>query len=482
MNVELMQHQKDAIAFAVKNNGIAAFFHEIGCGKTLSALATFEELRFRFPLLKLLVICPLSLIYGAWIREIEKFTTFTWYDLHGNVGKVKLGFADIHIINFEALISEKKFEEVKRLLSSSGWMCVIDESSKMKNNKAKTVERILSLKKHFFNRIVMSGTPAPNIEWEYWAQMYFLSDQILGDNFYRFKNVYFALHRGNQIMPGQYMNAHTLRKMHEQGFKYMIIPQKREEMFNRMKPWCHYVKAADCIDLPEEIDEFRTIEMTQAQRRVYKQMEKSYIAELSEPGTYVVANIILTKLMKLRQITSGFAINDKEEEVSITPVNPKLDALKDLIEECGDKQMIIWCQFHWEIDEIRRMLNQMQVGISELHGRVPYNARNDNFENFINGVNRFLIAHPDSAGHGLTMTNCHISVFFSMDYSMEGYSQARGRTYRKGQKNNCIYFHLIAKDSIDEDVLAIVQRKETAQNVAERYLKHARTRLTNQPD
>ena len=58
-----------------------------------------------------------------------------------------------------------------------------------------------------------------------------------------------------------------------------------------------------------------------------------------------------------------------------------------------------------------------------------------------------------------------------MDYSMEGYTQARGRTYRKGQKNNCLYFHLIAKDTIDEDVLRIVQKKETAQEVAERYLK-----------
>jgi SNF2 family DNA or RNA helicase len=480
MNVELMQHQKDAVNFAVNNKGISAFFHEIGCGKTLSALATFTELRKTNPSLKLLVICPLSLIYGAWVREIEKFTNFNWYDFHADKSSGKN--EDITIVNFESLISERKFHGLKDMMinisichNNSPWMCVIDESSKMKNNKAKTVERILSLKKHFKHRIVMSGTPAPNVEWEYWPQMYFLNEDILGSNFYKFKNTHFALTRGNQMMPGQFMNAHTLRKMHEQGFKYQITPAKRKEMFGRMKPWCHYVKAVDCIDLPEEIDEFRSIELTPPQRKVYKQMEKSYIAELTDPDTFIVANIALTKLMKLRQITSGFAINDQNEEVCVTEKNPKMDALAELIEECQGKQMIIWCQFHWEIDQIKNMLLEYNAGISELHGRISYNSRDEHFSKFINGENRFLIAHPDSAGHGLTMTNCHISVFFSMDYSMEGYSQARGRTYRKGQKNNCLYFHLIAKDSIDEDVLAIVQRKETAQGVAERYLKHART-------
>lgn len=466
-----MKHQQAAVNFALTNNGIAAFFHEVGCGKTLSALSTFTELRKKDPTLKMLVICPLSLIYGAWVREIEKFTDFGWYDFHGWKFRSFGTNFDICILNFESLISEKKFFELKELLSKvPGWLCVIDESSKLKNNSAKTVERILALKKYFKHRIIMSGTPAPNVEWEYWPQMYFLNESILGDNFYRFKNTHFILKRGNQFVPGQYLNRASIRKMHEQGFKYEINPARKEEMFKRMKPWCHQVKAIDCLDLPEELDEYRTIEMTTAQAKVYKQMKEAYIAELPA-DSYAVANVALTKLMKLRQITSGFAINDKGEAITIDKTNPKLTALMDIVEEAGIQQMIVWCQFHWEIDIVVKVLSEI-AEVSQLHGRVPQGQRNEHLDNFLNGTNRFLVAHPDSAAHGLTLVNCHIAVFFSMDYSMEGYSQARGRIYRNGQRNNCLYIHLIAKGTIDEDVLAIVQRKENTQDIIQKYLRN----------
>lgn len=478
MAFKLMNHQSQAVDFAIDNNGIAAFFHEVGCGKTLSALSTFSELRKKDPTLKMLVICPLSLIHGAWSREIEKFTSYNWCDLHDKKEnrRFKNGTVDIWLINFEYLISERGYENTKVIVDNFTklpWLCVIDESSKMKNNKAKTVERILQLKSLFKHRIIMSGTPAPNVEWEYWPQMFFLDDSILGSNFYKFKNTHFALHRGDQVVPGQCMNRSMIRKMHEQGFKYQIIPSKREEMFERMKPWCHFVQSKDCLDLPEEIDELRVVEMTAPQKKIYNQMKSSYIAELTETDSFAVANVALTKLMKLRQITSGFAVDDRGDAVAVTKTNPKLNELMDIIEECGNEQIIIWCQFHYEIDTIKKILSEEGYCISELHGRVPQKERGNHLDNFLNGKSRFLIAHPSSAAHGLTLVNSHICVFFSMDYSMESYTQARGRIYRNGQKNNCIYFHILAKDSIDLDVLAIVQRKEDAQKIMERYLKHA---------
>ncbi|MFA6100377.1 MAG: DEAD/DEAH box helicase [Patescibacteria group bacterium] len=472
---QLMQHQKDAVAFALKNKGIAAFFHEVGCGKTLSALSTFTELRKTDPTLKLLVICPLSLIYGAWVREIQKFTNYNWCDLHGD--KVKnFGNLDIALINFESLISPRKFLDLHEMLTQvPGWMCVIDESSKMKNHKAKTVQQILLLKRLFKYRIPMSGTPAPNVEWEYWPQMFFMSDQILGSNFYKFKNTYFFLRRGTQNIPsGVIMNAATIRKMHEQGFKYEISPTKRVEMFKAMAPWCHFVKAKDCIDLPEEIDEFREIEMGPAQRKVYTSMEKNYLAELPPGDIFIIANVVLTKLMKLRQITSGFAIDDAGKSQMVIEPNPKIEALKEIIEECDtNEQIIIWCHFHWEIDTIFKMLTAAGHRVSQLHGRIPESERNMHLEDFLQRRCKFLIAHPASAAHGLTLTNSHIEIFFSLDCSYEGYRQARGRIYRNGQKNNCLYFHLIARDSIDELCLRIIQRKDTAQGALEKYLKHA---------
>lgn len=469
-----MKHQKEAVAFALKNNGVCAFFAEVGTGKTIMALATFAELRKSNPKLKMLVICPLSLIYGAWTREIEKFTTFKCFDLHQKKGESIAYFSkiDIFIINFESLLSPLKLVSLGNIMSCYDWFCTIDESSKMKSHDAKTTIQILKLKNKFKHRIPMSGTPAPNTEAEYWPQMSFMDDNILGGNFYKFKNTHFEMRRGKQTMPGGVMNRAAIRKMHEQGFKYEIIPKMREKMFDKMRPYCFQVKAKDCIDLPEEADEFRMVEMSEKQAGIYKQMKENYIAELGD-DKFAVANIVLTKLLKLRQITSGFVINDFDEAVPVTPRNPKIAELLDIVDDCGQEQIIVWCQFHYEMDTLNLLLRQI-AGVSQLHGRVPIGERTTQLDDFLSGKNRFLIAHPDSAAHGLTLTNCHISVFFSLDYSMEGYSQARGRTYRKGQKNNCLYFHILAKDTIDEDVLAIVQRKETAQEIAEKYLKNVK--------
>lgn len=485
IDVKLMKHQADGVEFAVKNGGIAAFFWDVGVGKTLGTLFTYAALKAKTPELKMLVICPISLIYGAWTREIEKFTNFTWHELHGeknNLPKyVPKEKADIFIVNYEYLIGQKKYDDLTAFVMKHTWLCVLDESSFIRTHDAKRTDRILKIKNLFRHRLILSGTPAPNIEWEYWSQMSFLNDSILGNNFYGFKNRYFVLRRGNTIMPGKFLNSKALRKMHEQGFKYEISPQKREELFHKMKPWSMMVKAKDCLDLPEELDEFRVIEMEPEQKRIYKEMRQHYIAELKGSGgdiqSYAIANIVLTKLLRLRQITSGFVTDDKDVATPICKTNPKIQALREIIEETGKEQLIIWCQFHWEMDAVRDALKDYDVGISELHARIAFKDRDDQLNKFLNGTNRFMIAHPRSAAHGLTMVNCHIQVFFSLNASYEEYSQARGRIYRHGQKNNCLYFHLITKEpsfkepTIDESVLAIVQGKDTIQGFAERCLK-----------
>ncbi len=480
--MKLMQHQIKGVEFFTKNTA-GAFFWEVGTGKTIGALSTYEYLRSlpEHSNLKLLVICPLSLIEGAWIKEIEKsFPHLKWADLHSGDTNLYvtrnamrghiLAACHIWIINFEYLISERKFTELYNDINKFPFMCAIDESSKMKNHQAKTTERILHLKNLFKYRLIMSGTPAPNIEWEYWAQMYFLDPVILGDSFHAFKNRFFSLKRGNQIAPGRFMNKAALREMFKQGFKYELLPAKRPALLERLRPYCQFVAARDCIDLPEEVDEFRVIDMTDEQRDAYDTMKELCVLELKETQSFAVANVALTKLMKLRQITSGFVIDEDGLAVKPFKSNPKMEALMDLIEECGKGQIIIWGQFHAEIEEIVARLVDLG-GVSVLYGKIPQADRINQINRFLSGENQFLVAHPDSAAHGLTFVNCHLQIFYSLSYSFEEYSQARGRTMRYGQKNNCVYFHLIAKKSIDEDVLAIVQKKATAADIAEKYLK-----------
>ena len=355
----------------------------------------------------------------------------------------------------------------------------------MKNPQAATTEKLLGfwkkgkytkgIKDYCKHRILCSGTPAPNTESEYFPQMKFLSDRILGDNFYKFRNKYFQMHRGKEIVPGAVFNKATLSEMFKSGYKYEFNPALKNEFFNCLKPWCHMVKAKDCLDLPEQVDEYRLFEMGGEQLRVYNEMKTQYIAEIKheikdKPSDFVVANIILTKMMKLRQVTGGGVIDENEKVHFIGKNNPKIDMLLDIVEECGQEQIIIWAQFRFEVEMIVKELYKIGK-VSELHGGIPQDDRIKHIDNFINKDTMFLVAHPKSAGFGLTFVNCRYSVFFSMSYSYEDYEQCRARIHRKGQIHKCLYFHLIAARSVDEEVLAVCQRKATSQEVAERFLK-----------
>jgi len=490
MKATLMQHQQDGVQFALKNKGVSAFHYEVGCGKTLTALATYEAFKAQEPALKLLVICPISLIHGAWVKEIEKFTNYAWFDLHsGSYNEQAFrGLRDIQIVNFEYLISKNKFIMIREMLAlNAPFMCVIDESSKMKNHASITVDRLngtyekgryLQGMKDLCNyRIELTGTPAPNDFFEYWAQMYFLNPSILGNNFYKFRNQYYSMQRGKDIIKGAVYSKEALREMFSKGYKYEFDQSKREEFFSRLRPWCHMIKAKDCLDLPEAIDEYRVFDMEPDQARVYKEMKTQFVAEIKsettgETSDLAIANLVLTKMLKLRQVTSSFLITENGEAKALnTKIPEKIKILLEIIEECGNEQIIIWGQFRYEMIQIFNAIKNFG-GVSQLHGGIDEKDRINQINDFLSGKNKFLLAHPASASHGLTFINCHIMIFFSFDFSHEKMVQSKGRIMRHGQKNNCVYFYIVARNSVDQDILNVLEQKTTKEKVANEFFRN----------
>lgn len=461
MAVKLMQHQKDAVNFALNNDGIAAFFHDVGCGKTLSAIATFIKLREKNKALKLFVFCPLSLIESAWGEEIKKYTNLSYRNLNRNPLKNEWpANEDVYIANFEYIISSKKLDMLQSFLKNHKFLCVIDESSKLKNNTSKITKTIIKLKPFFDHRIVMSGTPAPNSELEYWGQMTFLKDRIFHPNFYAFRNTYFDMRRDNDIIPGAVLSRLDVQELYKKGYKYFIKKSSQDRLVERMMPFTHLVKKETCLDLPDQIDQYRRFQLGEEQQRIYNDMERVAIAEiLAESGdvSYVIAKIALTKLMKLRQIISGFSV-DSEGKINLLKQNPKLQELEDMIGELGGRQAIIWCNFKQEIADVTRLVGDRACF---MWGEVPLDEREQAVIDFKSGSKQFLVANPASAGHGLTFVNCNLEIFYSLDFSYERYEQARGRIHRYGQKNNCVYVHILGEDTIDGYILDVLQRKKT---------------------
>lgn len=458
----LFDHQERAVDFILKKHGIGALYMDMGTGKTRTALEAFSRLRETNPGLKMIVIAPLSLLEAAWGEDIQKFTDFTYYNAHDNLVPDYLK-DDILLINFEGVIQKKNSHITKHLLNN---FLVIDESSKLKSHNSKTTKTILSFKNLPKYKVIMSGTPAPNSPLEYWAQMEFLQDWTLHKSFFAFRNSYFHLQRGSQTMqiqPGQLVSRQLMREIMTKGWKYEITPINFKKMMDRINPLIFWAKKEECLTLPEQVDEIRFVELSADQKRIYKEMKNNLITEIK--NTPITAQVALAKLMKLREITSGFAIDPIGHEIEIGG-SPKLDELEEVIEEAGNQQQIIWACFKWDINKICSML---QDSFGEGCYRTLYSVTKDHqasINEFKGGEARFLVANPHSAAHGLTFVNCSLETFFSLDYSYEYYEQAKARIHRAGQTKSCTYVHLVAKDTIDEEIMKCLKGKSDINQIA----------------
>ena len=469
--IPLFKHQEDMVRFLLDRKGSGAIFADMGTGKTRAAIQAYAELRKVTPGLKMLVVAPLSLLDAAWGCDVAKFSNFVMRNLHDE-GIPSDWLSDIWIINYESFIAKKNFAPLYKMLGEHPVMLVVDESSRMKNPKAITTKSLLTLRDRAKYRVVMSGTPAPNSPMEYWGQMVFVDRRVFHPSFYAFRNTYFHLERNGQIagLRGQLVTREAMRQMLMKGFKYEITPDNQKRIMDCIKPYAYWVKKEECLTLPEQVNEYRKVELNVKERSSYNELKRHLITEIS--GKDIVAQIALVKLMKLREITSGFAMDTDGKAQSIGE-SSKLKELSAIIEELGDRQVIVWCQFHWEIERVQALLSVLAPTVTLYSGTKD---RNDSITAFQKGEAQYLVAHPRSAAHGLTFVNCSYQVFFSLDYSYEAYEQARARTHRAGQVNKCTYLHIVARNTIDEDIIDVLDRKCDVSEVLYRMVKREETK------
>ena len=424
VNLEMCyQHQKKAVTLAAMFGNYALFL-ETGTGKSLVALKLIEYWKCRT-----MIIAPLSTLESVWINEIKKWSQLKSVVLWQNLKEFNNGY-DVYLINYEQfkiLIKKTHIENKIQCL-------IVDESSKLKNPKSDISKAVLLFKDKIPHRLCLTGTPAPNNLLEYWGQMCFINSDTLGDNFYRFRNTFF------------YSCGYG-------GYMYRPMRGAKEAIIERVSRQAFSVRKEDCLDLPDRVYEMRYVYMDQVQKAAYEMMKKENILEFKESIT-LAANE-LAKIMKLRQITSGWSINTEGIPIFISDV--KIKALKDLLEEIPeDKQVIVWLNFHFEINQLKEEFKDIAC---TLYGEMTQKAKEKSIKDFQEGKYRLLLAHPLSGGWGLTFTNCHYVIWFSLNYSQEQYSQANDRVYRIGQNNKVTYFLLLAKDTIDEVIYKVLDKK-----------------------
>ncbi|NCB43075.1 MAG: hypothetical protein EOM59_10705 [Clostridia bacterium] len=454
---ELLTHQKRGIEFLVGNNGIGALFWDTGTTKTRTALEVFSYYKKLEPQIKLFVICPITLIESSWADDIREFTPFTYENLR----KTQILDADILLINYETIITAR-FQPTLRKLMTKNIMIVGDEFHKAKAYNSKTTKYLHAIGDCVTKKVILTATPAPNTELEYWSQMRFLSKHILGDNFFKFRHKFFCLGRGKSVIPLAGVDKRMMLKLMQSGYKMQLIPGAERVFAERLKPYCMFLKKREVLDLPDEVFIYRKVEMTSAQKKAYNQMKKDLVTELD--GEQISVPLALAKYCKLRQITSGFLYG--QDKTLRFQFNPKMEELKNVVEEIGKNKIIIFCQYKEEIREICRFFGERAYSLFS-----ETKEKQEVIRRFRESPNGLLVTHPLTAGIGLSINECDYMVFFSLSYSYLEYEQCKGRILRAGKKNRATYIHILADQSIDEIIYEAVQKKQDNQEIYRRLMK-----------
>ena len=266
----------------------------------------------------------------------------------------------------------------------------------------------------------------------------FLNPAIYGNSFYAFRNRYFD-------MVGYGNHTPVLKKSME------------GELTEKLHSISYRATKAECLDLPETTDVIRQIELESAALRIYRGLVKESYAELA--GGEVTATNVLTRLLRLSQLTGGFLGNDETaavEQVSAA----KLSALEDILDGAmaEGKKLVIIARFIPEIRAICKLLEKRGLGYSCITGEVK--NRDEQVARFQKESEVMaFVGQIATAGLGITLTAASTMVFYSLDYSMSNFEQTKARIHRVGQRMPCTYLYLVARGTVDEKVLAALESK-----------------------
>lgn len=421
----LRDYQKDIINEAL-NAGCYGIFADTGTGKTLMGL----EIASHFN--KTLILCPLSVIETAWVDDCNKFypkkkIVNCWSNSRkGRINSLNEE-ADFYVMNYES------YKILKNEIRTHKFDCmIIDESSCMKNMGSQITSMILEMTSVIPHRFVLSGCPTPNHNSEIFPQMKFVNNEIFGNNYYGFLARYF-----HQDMA----NPHVWFQTDEDKERYNL----------RLSEQSIFLKKEDCVDLPDKIFQVRRFNLSNEQRKHYDEMINDIQSHINEWSKFEFT----AKLMKLREITSGF-VYPKEKGADVIKIQSnKINALAETLNEIGDKQVIIWCQFQYEIESLAKQFDG--VGLTS-----KTKNRDNIIRDFRDGKIKYLFTHPQLLGKGVTFVNCTYNIYYSLSFSYEEFKQSQDRIHRIGQTNKCTYIILQANDTIDEKIYDCLQRKKSA--------------------
>jgi len=445
-------YQLRALNKIAKLNGIAGLFMEMGTGKTKVAIDWAGIGFHNLGVSKVLVICPVSVIQ-VWKSQIA---------IHSPVrsrASILEGRTEWRINKIKWLIAHDDYDGITWVITNyegiwrkfgrrtlDDWfirwnpdLVICDESHRIKSANSKQSRAAHRLGRYARMRLALTGTPITKNPLDVYGQFRFIDDQIFGTNWSKFKN-YFALWGG-------------IGRYQVRGFLHI------DELVKKVRANSFRIKKDQALDLPDKVFLNLPVTLSEPAMRLYREMAKQMIVEIEE--THATAPIVLTKLLRLSQITSGF-IKDVEGQIRTfddSKLRTCLDLLQDILAE--DQKVVIFVRFRYDIERISTALwDRFKLHPLILSGSVPQSQRHTMVRRFHSDPDqKIFVAQIQAGSLGIDLTPASIAIFYSLDYNAGNYWQAQDRLHRHGQTRKVTYYHLVAPNTIDGLTLRILKEK-----------------------
>ena len=416
---------------------IAAILLDMGLGKSIITLTAIEELMHdRFEVSRVLVIAPLRVATNTWPSEIKKWDhlkDITYSVAVGTEAQRKAALAekaDIYIINRE---------NVQWLIEKSGIpfdfdMVVIDELSSFKSNQAKRFKSLVKMRPRVKRIVGLTGTPSSNGLMDLWAEFRLLD---MGERLGR----YIGQYRRAYFMPDK-RNGDII-------YSYKPLPGAEEAIYKRIGDITISMRSKDYLKMPKCVINEVPVWMETHQSELYEQLKQEMVISLK--GSEINAANAAALSGKLLQMANGAVYDGMGEPFFIH--DGKLNALEDLIEGANGKPVLIAYWYKHDLDRIKA-----RFGVREIKA-------DSDITDWNAGNIPVAVIHPASAGHGLNLqAGGSTLIWFGLTWSLELYQQTNARLWRQGQTDTVVIHHIITKDTIDEDVMTSLRKKERTQS------------------
>ncbi|PPK44984.1 phage related DNA helicase [Clostridium putrefaciens] len=405
--------------------------------KTVITLTSIFDLCLdSFEVSKVLVIGPLRVVRDTWPIEIQK-----WEHLNGLTYSVVVGSetqrksalmqkVNIYLINRE---------NVDWLINQSGMpfdydMVVIDELSSFKSYGAKRFKGLLKVRPKVKRIVGLTGTPSSNGLMDLWAEFRILD---MGERLGRFVTQY----RNNFFNPDKRNN--------QMIFSYKPKVGAEDEIYRLISDITISMKSTDYLKMPECIINEVFITLSEKEQKLYDSLKKDLV--LSIKGEEIDAVNAAALSNKLCQMANGAVYGEDKRVCEIH--DGKLDALEDLIESANGKPVLVAYWFKHDLERIKKKFKVREIQTSK------------DITDWNNGEIEVALIHPASAGHGLNLqAGGSTLIWFGLTWSLELYQQTNARLWRQGQNETVVIHHIIAKGTMDEQIIRSLNKKEKIQS------------------